>query len=162
MSINHLISGGPADVSLNVKSLEINGIPVTPGGGGGITNGKYTPFINFPASDAFRTGSTDAYYEVKNGWMTVSGRQEITCPTFGEAFIVRINLPAGYVHSNIVNPDFGVIQGANATVSVLSESFDTNLGTAEGDFGVVRANGQPFNENIVSIYYSFTAKVEPV
>ena len=57
MSLNHLT--GKPDVELNVKSLKIDNVPVTPGGGGGPSEsgGSFTPNYTFPAGVTLGSGS---------------------------------------------------------------------------------------------------------
>jgi hypothetical protein len=47
MSINHIAKGGLVDLDLNIKSLEIQGVPVTAGPQGGAIT-PFVPDITFP------------------------------------------------------------------------------------------------------------------
>lgn len=129
MSINHIAKGGLVDLDLNIKSLEIQGVPVTAGPqGGSIT--PFIPLITFPTllppdQPTITPNGVDVTGFIVDGIATLSGR-----------FIVNFNPTTPNSVTGVFTLPAELVSSLSSAGAVTLTGFDTNFPGAS-TFGVI-------------------------
>ena len=119
MSLNHLFNN---ELDLSVKTLSVNGTPISSGGG---VYTRYTPTLSGLQLNTFILNS--AIYSVSGKYLTVSGKFKATVQSTSNFVQVTLTAPAG-INLNTLSPFItGSASGGGSAGDALWVSTDLGI-----------------------------------